>query len=154
MTRDIFWFVAGVLASLALLVVVVPLLRVRRAPAASRPLQALWVGLAALLSTAGATLGLYLWISAPAAVPDDHAAAGTEAPVAAPTVGAAPPSMEVVTAKLAARLAAQGGTAEEWRLLAQSYEFLGRTEEAANAKARAAQASLSAMPAAMPNVTR
>lgn len=154
MTLDILWFVAGVLASLAALVVVVPWLRAGRGATDKWSLQVLWIGLAAVVSTATVTLGLYLWIAVPADVPDGNAAVSAEASASAPAVGAAAPSMEVVTAKLAARLAAQGGTAEEWRLLAQSYEFLGRAEEAAAAKSRAAQASMSAMPAAMPGVTR
>ena len=44
-------------------------------------------------------------------------------------------SMEAATQALAARLAAQGGTDADWSLLAQSYDFLGRTEEAKQARA-------------------
>jgi cytochrome c-type biogenesis protein CcmH/NrfG len=60
----------------------------------------------------------------------------------APSVGAAPAavsdgaapgtggSMEAATGILAARLAAKGGSDEDWKLLAQSYEFLGRADQA------------------------
>lgn len=47
-------------------------------------------------------------------------------------------SLEEVTTRLAARLASGGGTPAEWSLLAQSYEYLGRTRDAQEARARAA----------------
>lgn len=43
-------------------------------------------------------------------------------------------SMEAATQALEARLAAQGGSDEDWNLLAQSYEFMGRSEDAARAR--------------------
>lgn len=43
-------------------------------------------------------------------------------------------SMETVTATLAERLARDGGTDEEWQLLAQSFDFMGRAEEAQRAR--------------------
>ena len=43
---------------------------------------------------------------------------------------AAAGSMDAATLALKTRLAAQGGTDEQWELLAQSYDFLGRTVEA------------------------
>ena len=45
-----------------------------------------------------------------------------------------PGSLEDVTRKLAERLAIKGGTDEEWGLLAQSYEYMGRTDEARAAR--------------------
>lgn len=59
------------------------------------------------------------------------------------SVSAAPPdtsnqtqagALDEVTRNLAQRLAQQGGTDDEWRLLAQSYEFMGRTEDARAAR--------------------
>jgi cytochrome c-type biogenesis protein CcmH len=50
-------------------------------------------------------------------------------------------SLDDVTNKLAARLAAQGGSDNDWKLLAESYEYMGRTEEAKAAKAHIASAS-------------
>jgi cytochrome c-type biogenesis protein CcmH len=44
-------------------------------------------------------------------------------------------SMEVATAALQSRLDQHGGTPEEWQLLAQSYDFLGRSKEADAARA-------------------
>ena len=43
-------------------------------------------------------------------------------------------SLEEVTRSLAQRLATKGGTDDEWRLLAQSYDYMGRTEEARAAR--------------------
>lgn len=42
--------------------------------------------------------------------------------------------METATAALSARLASGGGTDADWELLAQSYDFLGRTADAALAR--------------------
>ncbi len=44
-------------------------------------------------------------------------------------------SLEEVTQKLSSRLTTDGGTQEEWRLLAQSYDYMGRAQEAAAARA-------------------
>jgi cytochrome c-type biogenesis protein CcmH/NrfG len=50
-------------------------------------------------------------------------------------------SMEAATATLAARLAAKGGTDEDWNLLAQSYDFLGRTDDAKLARSTSCRRS-------------
>lgn len=47
--------------------------------------------------------------------------------------------MDEAAAKLAARLERQGGTAADWNLLAQAYDFLGRPDDAQRARARAAE---------------
>jgi hypothetical protein len=60
-------------------------------------------------------------------------------------------SMEEMLARLEARLAAQGGTDADWELLAQTYEFVGRTDDAK--LARAHQLSPSAMTNAEPSAT-
>jgi len=44
-------------------------------------------------------------------------------------------SMDEVTHKLATRLATTGGSDSEWTLLAESYDYLGRTAEATAARA-------------------
>jgi hypothetical protein len=43
-------------------------------------------------------------------------------------------ALDDVTRNLAQRLANKGGTDDEWRLLAQSYDYMGRTEEARAAR--------------------
>ena len=45
-----------------------------------------------------------------------------------------PGSLDAVTHNLAQRLATEGGTDDEWRLLAQSYEFMGRADDARAAR--------------------
>jgi cytochrome c-type biogenesis protein CcmH len=45
-------------------------------------------------------------------------------------------SMEIAVANLESRLAKGGGTADDWELLAKSYEFMGRSSDAATARAR------------------
>ena len=47
-------------------------------------------------------------------------------------------ALDEVTRSLAERLATKGGTDEEWRLLAQSYDYMGRTEEARAARTHVA----------------
>jgi len=47
-----------------------------------------------------------------------------------------PRSIDAVTEQLAARLARNGGSDSDWELLAQSYEFMGRSEDAKQARAR------------------
>lgn len=47
--------------------------------------------------------------------------------------------MDQAAARLAARLERQGGTAADWNLLAQAYDFLGKPEDAQRARERAAQ---------------
>jgi hypothetical protein len=43
-------------------------------------------------------------------------------------------ALDEVTRNLAQRLANNGGTDDEWRLLAQSYDYMGRTEDARAAR--------------------
>jgi hypothetical protein len=43
-------------------------------------------------------------------------------------------ALDEVTRNLAERLATKGGTDDEWRLLAQSYDYMGRTEDARAAR--------------------
>ena len=43
-------------------------------------------------------------------------------------------SLDTVTRSLAQRLATKGGTDDEWRLLAQSYEYMGREDDARAAR--------------------
>lgn len=49
-------------------------------------------------------------------------------------------SMEVATEALRARLEQHGGTAADWQLLAQSYDFLGRPKDAEAARAHVTKA--------------
>ena len=64
-----------------------------------------------------------------------EAAATSDAQQGTPTGTA--PSMEVATEGLARRLKAQGGSADDWALLARSYVHLKRYPEAVDAFAKA-----------------
>jgi hypothetical protein len=68
---------------------------------------------------------------APASV-DTHSAPMPTPEGAAPRAAG---SMEEMLSRLEARLAAQGGTDADWELLAQTYEFVGRAEDARLARA-------------------
>jgi cytochrome c-type biogenesis protein CcmH/NrfG len=62
-------------------------------------------------------------------------------------------SLDAATSGLEARLNRDGGSAEEWLLLAQSYDFMGRSADADRARTRAA--ALKGTPAGtVPNATQ
>ncbi|HEX9138961.1 MAG TPA: hypothetical protein VF848_04180 [Steroidobacteraceae bacterium] len=133
---ELFWLLAGVLITLATLVLLLPWLRtiprLGPLPAVPRPLA---IGAAAVLVV---VLVLYRWIGHPEqAVP---AASGSMATASAAAGAAAPGkaaagSMNSAIAGLEARLAKSGGSADDWELLARSFEFLGRPADAAKARA-------------------
>src|ERR1700692_1509416 len=139
----LFWFLAGVLTTLATLIAVLPWLR--RIPRLG-PLSAIpWQASAAAGLIVVAALGLYAWFGRPdlAGRPASPVAASafTNAVsvsdnLAAPAPKSAAGSMESAVAALQARLAKGGGTAADWELLAKSYEFMGRPGDASKARAR------------------
>src|SRR6185312_7301697 len=118
-----------------------------------------WFIAGAASGLVGGALGVYLLVGSPAAVqtnttapdllmpgdrwptladadstdtlPSDSKDAGsaTDAPG---RTGAG--SLDTVTRNLAQRLATKGGTDDEWRLLAQSYEYMGRPDDARAAR--------------------
>jgi cytochrome c-type biogenesis protein CcmH/NrfG len=53
-------------------------------------------------------------------------------------------SLDDVTERLATRLASNGGSDADWRLLAESYDYLGKLQEAADARSHIAIASAQA----------
>jgi hypothetical protein len=166
----LFWFIAGIVTTLACLVSILPWLRTNprfsALPGVSKPVA--YTGALAL----AAILGLYIWLGRSAAEPqfrkavaagnttDDAAGsfasaaklideATSESPNTANTVLAdtanrvAPAgvksgasSMEIAVANLESRLAKGAGTTDDWELLAKSYEFMGRSADAATARAR------------------
>lgn len=144
---NVFFFIAGSLATIAVLFVLYPWL-------AERPRAALfgalprWVPVAGVVAIA-AVLGLYLKLGSPqlnaqdaaptsasSSVGDAAAGSGAVVPAVpvAPAATQAAGSMDSAVAGLERRLAAGGGTAGDWELLAKSYEFLGRPEDAAAAR--------------------
>ena len=152
------WFCAGALTTVGLVAVLLPWLRNRRLPASLGSLS--WktstaVGvalLAAILSVsykmaqpAGAARSAALDRGGPgAATPFGSAAkmfaessgesANSAGSSTAPKQAAG--SMASAIASLESRLAKGGGSADDWELLAKSFEFLGRPADAALARAR------------------
>jgi hypothetical protein len=138
-----FWFAAGVLTGVASAVGALPLWRACAGMVGWLPLR---YGLAAgaVATFATSAVLIYLTIGSPRAVETSAAAATAHpAPVQAPS-GAKAQSMEAAAAGLEARLARGGGNADDWLLLAQSYDFLGRPNDAQRARARAVDAGASA----------
>jgi hypothetical protein len=149
----LFWFLAGILSTLASLIMLLPWLRTtpRLDPLPSRPWR---VGMGAGL-LACALLGLYHGFARPdlLARPTAPAAANTAgatsafaaaarvsgdltSPAASPAPNSSAGSMDGAIASLQARLAKGGGSTDDWELLAKSYEFLGRPGDASKARAR------------------
>jgi hypothetical protein len=165
-----FWFLAGILCTLAALILLLPWLRTipRLGTLPSLPWQA-GVGAVLLLAVA---LGLYRWLghadlTGQSTAAGQSAAAGqftapttptatnaagagsafadamsqsgnltNPAPKAAAGAKGNAGSMGNAIAALEGRLAKGGGSADDWELLAKSYEFLGRPADAAKARAR------------------
>jgi cytochrome c-type biogenesis protein CcmH/NrfG len=139
----LFWYLAGILSTLAAFVLLLPWLRTvpRLGPLPSLPWQA-GIGAGVML---GAVFVLYHWFGHPdvlgqpsalsAATMAGNAAigSGTTASAAA-TSGAA--SMSSAIAALEGRLQKGGGTDGDWELLAKSFEFIGRPADAGLARAR------------------
>lgn len=106
----------------------------------SRFLAALnpWIARGTVALLAIGSIAMILINNEKASLPAGGLTAASQAMVAASGSPAMPQgpagSMEASTQALAARLAAQGGSDEDWNLLAQSYDFLGRTDEAALAR--------------------
>jgi hypothetical protein len=150
--RDSFWFLAGVLVAVAIMVTVRAWLRERpalgEAPAEGGtkrpPIPSFAVPVAAGLALVGVALGIYFLLGSPDSIASAHASAAPQpshdtqmGQQPSPTAG----SLDDVTNKLAARLAAQGGSDNDWQLLAESYDYLGRAAEAKAARAHVASSA-------------
>jgi hypothetical protein len=157
----LFWFFAGVLTTLALLVVLSPWLR--SIPSFASLPAAPWQGSVVAIVIVAALFASHGWLVRPdaadkpspppatAAAPSGNAGAfGTAAKVFGDATGPAAGSdsatgpaqkpgagsMDSAIAALEARLAKGGGTPDDWELLAKSFEFLGRPADAAKARAK------------------
>jgi hypothetical protein len=148
-TRDSFWFLAGVLVAVAIMVTVRAWLRERPAllerpaegPAKRPAIPSFAVPLAAGLALVGVALGIYFLLGTPDPIASSHAVAATQ-PAHRTQMGQQPSptagSLDDVTNKLALRLASRGGTDNDWKLLAESYEYMGRAAEAQAARSHIA----------------
>lgn len=136
-TQDFFWLLAGLM--LGATVVLLPAKLLPRASGVRWRARIAVLGVCLLL--VGVAVGLYLTWGRPELI--------VARPAARPATGPVSP-LDVAAEKLAARLSQQGGTAEEWILLAQTYEHLGRGPEAEAARSQRALSpgSQTATPAA------
>jgi cytochrome c-type biogenesis protein CcmH/NrfG len=142
----LFWFLLGMLTTLAMLCVLLPW--IRTIPSfASLPSVPWQAPLAALLMLIAAVV-IYRWLGRPELAAATVAAAPTASMggAAAPSPGSAS-SMQTALASLEGKLAKGGGSDGDWDLLAKSYEFLARPEDAAKARTHVlASSSGSAQP--------
>ncbi len=155
----LFWFLAGCLGALALVLVLLPLLRALPAfnsmPAALSPvlsLLAIVLSLSLGISVYRAREDLQVPARPTAAASAATATRDASGPGAASGQGAmsstAGGSMDSAVASLEGKLAKGGGSPDEWELLAKSYEFLGRPEDARMARAHQLPAHAGTGPAA------
>ena len=160
----IFWFLAGVLTTLAVIVAALPWLR-KTPRYASLPALPRGASIAVVVGVA-AILGVYRWLGHADIVA--HSGASSSTPILSLAPGpsgsfgsavkafadagsAADPaaksnagsansanagSMDIAIANLESRLGKGGGSDGDWELLAKSFEFLGRPADAAKARAR------------------
>lgn len=143
-----FWFAAGMLVGLALAFVLVPLVRVLAATFHSRIHR---YAIAAGVAVAFAAIVLIIYRSL--GTPEALVASSPDA--SAPHSGARTPgsgemlnSVAGAAAGLEERITRDGGSRSDWLLLAQSYDYLGKAEDAARARGRADQAPAAATPVA------
>jgi cytochrome c-type biogenesis protein CcmH/NrfG len=155
-TIDLFWWLSGCLCTLAVLVLALPWIaqpriagRLGGRPARTAVASAILLGLMLILypwlgrQPGRAAGGLAPIVPRSATVTNIAglsellSAAGAKPGAAAGAPAATAGSMESAVAALEARLAKGGGSAENWELLAKSYEFLGRASDAAQARSHA-----------------
>lgn len=139
----LFWFLAGMLTAMAVLIMLLPLLRANPRFASLPTLGWPAAAGAAAIVIAVAAVGLYQGLGhseragqSPARIAanefrDAVNASGDAASIAPKSAS----SMSDAVASLESRLAKGGGTGDDWELLAKSFEFMGRTEDAARARA-------------------
>jgi cytochrome c-type biogenesis protein CcmH/NrfG len=130
-----FWFAAGVLTGATAVAVTAPLWRgIGASLAGRRRTYAMAAGGLVVFACAAALL--YLLIGSPHSSVKQVTAEAPHPASGDPASGAKALSMEAATARLEARLQRDGGSDADWQLLAQSYDFLGRPDDAARARAR------------------
>lgn len=138
-TQSWFWFFAGMLSGLAAAIILGPTWAALKGRIAHPILRgAAATGAVALLGI-GVVL-LYREVGRPDAVSVGTAQAAighADGAMKMQTPGGKVGSVEQEVVALADRLERNGGSHDDWMLLAQSYDFLGRPEDAAKARAQA-----------------
>ena len=140
-----FWFLTGVLSALGALILILPWLR--KIPLLGPLPPVSWQVAISACVVVAVGLALYQWLGhpdlsrarSPAATGFREALGAFNTNAAGPATPATPSgagSMNSAIAALESRLAKGGGSADDWELLAKSFEFLGRPDEAVQARAR------------------
>ncbi|HEX8783435.1 MAG TPA: hypothetical protein VF764_08695, partial [Steroidobacteraceae bacterium] len=148
----LFAFIAGVLAGMAASYVAAPLWRGASTFAHGRTRYLLAGGFVASFALIAGVIYLALGsrhsLGRP---PGSVTASASPAPSASATdSGGTAKSMEAEVAGLEARLAREGGTPSDWSLLAQAYDFMGRSDDARRARAKAGAPAAGAPTAGTP----
>jgi cytochrome c-type biogenesis protein CcmH/NrfG len=139
-----FWFLAGLLSGVATAIVLLPLWR-SLAQNLSRPALRYGLSVSVIVLVGAFVVALYRTVGRPDVVGGrPEVPSAVHAGVSDPAPGQQTESIEQAAEKLAQRLGQNGGSRDEWQLLAQSYEFLGRKDDAARAQVRAANAPATA----------
>ena len=155
---SVFWFLAGMLTTVAVLLVLLPWLRT--VPGLGTLPAFPWQLPVIALVMAGAAATFYhLWgrpdllSQSPALASAEPMARGASAASAGAGATAAG-SMNAAVTSLRARLEKGGGGPGDWELLAKSYEFMGRSDAASQARAHQlpADTEFTAPPAPRPVV--
>jgi cytochrome c-type biogenesis protein CcmH/NrfG len=131
-----FWFLAGTLAGVCAAVVTLPLMRAARDGMRSRNTR-IALGAAGMAAFTAAAFLVYQVLGTPESLGTARVVTASSHPDTAGGAGNPAQSMESVVASLEARLARDGGKREDWLLLAQSYDFMGRTADAQRAREKA-----------------
>lgn len=131
------WFFLGASTGAAATAIARPLLGATRGALRRGPSLLIVGALGAITFAAAATAMLLVISSRRASSQNPHPTLSSGPAATMPNVQRAAP-MEVAAAGLAARLKRQGGTPADWNLLAESYDFLGRPQDAERAREHAA----------------
>lgn len=143
-----FWFLAGSLTGFAMALVIVPLWRGALTAFANRTTR-IAAAVVGGLVFAGSAVLIYRTLGSPDMLDNAPVSAMPAHPGVAQTSGQSADSMESAIAGLEARVTRDGGKREDWLLLAQSYEFVGRAADAERAR-RSAGAAESSSAASTP----
>ena len=129
-----FWFIAGMLAGVCAALVAWPLVRGALTVLEHRKTR-IAIAATGVVGFCAVAFVLYRTFGSPELLSGSVAStAGPHPGMSAAASGEAPASMDSVVAGLEARIAREGGKREDWLLLAQSYDFLGRTADAQRAR--------------------
>jgi cytochrome c-type biogenesis protein CcmH len=134
--NNYFWFVAGTMTGLCAAVIALPLVRGAREALERRRVRVV-IAASAVVSIVAGALVLYEKLGRPELLDSRVVATGAAHPGVATGGPASPDSMQDAVARLEERLARGGGQSADWLLLAQSYDFMGRTADAERARQKA-----------------